>query len=42
MNRLVYRRFDCGDTVLDCRLHLFEGAGLDLAHTLARQTKFVG
>ena len=42
MHRPVCWRFDCGDTVLDCRLHLFEGADLDLAYTLARHTKFVG
>jgi hypothetical protein len=38
----VLARFDCGETVLDRLLHLFEGARLDLAHALARHTEFVG
>jgi hypothetical protein len=42
MHRLLYRRVDCGETVLDRLLHLFEGARLDLAHALARHTEFVG
>jgi hypothetical protein len=42
MHRLLYWRFDCGETVLDRLLHLFEGASFDLAHALARYTKFVG
>ena len=41
MHRLLCRRFDCGDMVHDL-LYLFEGPGLDLPHTLARHTEFVG
>src|SRR5438094_7859541 len=41
MHRLLYCRFDCGETVLDRLLHLFEGARLDLAHALARHSEFV-
>jgi hypothetical protein len=42
MHRLVYRRFDRGDAILDCLLHLLEGAHLDLPHALARHSELVG
>jgi hypothetical protein len=41
VHRLVYWRFNGGGAVLDRLLHLFEGAHLDLAHALARQTELV-
>ena len=42
MHRLVYRRLNRGDAVLDRLLHLLEGARLDLAHALARHAELVG
>ena len=42
MHRLVYRRLNRGDAVLDRLLHLLEGAHLDLAHALARHAELVG
>ncbi len=42
MHRLVYRRLNRGDAVLDRLLHLLEGAHLDLARSLARHAELVG
>ena len=42
MHRLVYRRLNRGDAVLDHLPHLFEGAHLDLADALARHSELTG
>ena len=42
MHRLVYRHLNRGDAVLERLLHLLEGARLDLAHALARDSELVG
>ena len=42
MHRQGRRAFHRGDAVLHRLLHLLEGAHLDLAHALARDSKFLG
>src|SRR5262245_64392453 len=41
MHRLLYRRFDCGDTIHNLRYLLYM-TGPDLAHPLARETNSHG